>query len=135
IGEWSGTTKWVMQGMEGEGPMTMKNEWEGQFLKSATVTEADGVKMTELSLLGWNAKTKKFDSWTFTNFGATPRLEHGELEGDKLVMASEPWDVMGQKMEGRGTMTKKSATEILFILEFKMDGKWVKAAEGTYRKK
>jgi hypothetical protein len=135
LGEWSGTIKWVMPGMEGSGPMNLKNNWEGQFLKCSTVTEAEGMKMTEESYFGWNAEKKQYDCWTFTNFAPTPRRDSGHLTGDRLVMTSEPWEISGEKIEGRGTMTKNSPTELGFLLEFKMEGKWVKAAEGILKKK
>ncbi|MBX3119786.1 MAG: hypothetical protein KF784_12020 [Fimbriimonadaceae bacterium] len=136
IGDWSATVKMSMQGMDFETKYTMKNEFDGQFLKSTTLMDMMGAKMTESMYIGWNSTKKQYDSWAFTNFSPDPRIEHGTLTGDKMVMVSEPWNVGdGAPTIGRGTMTKKSATEIHFLLEFKEGDKWVKVGEGTFTKK
>lgn len=136
VGEWTGTIKMNMQGMEFESQSTMKNEFEGQFLKSASVMDMMGMKMTETMYMGWNAAKNRYESYAFSNFSPKPRIEYGTMEGDKMTMTSEPWEVGGEAPTvGRGTMTKKSDTEIHFILEFKEGDKWVKVGEGTYKKK
>lgn len=136
IGEWMGKVKWTMPGMAPtDEEMSFKNEWEGQFIKSSAVMSMSGQKMTETSFVGWNAKTKKYDSYTFTNFSPMPRIEHGEMDGDKFVFTSDPWDVGGMEMIGRASMVKKSDKEIAFVLEFKLGEKFEKVGEGTFKKK
>src|SRR5687767_12459664 len=67
IGEWSGKVKWSMMGMPPtEEETSFKNEWEGQFLKSTSVMTMSGMKMTEVSFIGWNPKTKAYDAYIFT---------------------------------------------------------------------
>ncbi len=134
MGDWSGTIKWTFPGMAGEGVMSFSNVWEGQFMKNSSSMDMNGQKSTEVGFLGWNAKTKQYDSWTFTSFAPTPRVEHGTLTGDKIVFLSEPWDVMGMAMESRAAVSKKGAAEIYFLLEFKMEGAWTKAGEGTFKR-
>lgn len=136
IGEWSGKVKWSMPGTPlTEEDMSFKNEWDGQFIKSTSVMSMSGQKMTETSFTGWNPKTKKYFAYTFTNFAPTPRVEHGEVDGDKFVFTSEPWEVGGMEMVGRALVAKKSDTEVGFVLEFKLGDKFEKVAEGTFRKK
>ncbi|SRR5581483_3736159 len=136
LGSWSGTLNWTAPDMQMSGTMTWKAEWENQFLKMTTVTEMSGMKMVETSYTGWNAKKKSYDSYTFTNFAPTPRIEHGTLTGDKFVSISEPWEVGGSPTPtvGRATLVKKSDTEATMILEFKEGEKWTKVAEGTFKK-
>jgi hypothetical protein len=136
IGKWSGKVKWTMPGMpEAEEAMSFTNTWDGQFLKSTSVMDMMGMKMTESSYLGWNPKEKRYESYTFTNFAPTPRIEHGEMKGENtMVFTSLPWDVGGMEMSSRATLVKKSDTEVSFVLEFKMGDKFEKAGEGTFKK-
>ncbi|HWP31474.1 MAG TPA: DUF1579 family protein [Fimbriimonadales bacterium] len=136
VGEWSGKMKWLMEGMEGEMDMTLKNEFEGQFLKTTSAMDMMGEKFTEVSFMGWDASKKRYSSWTFTNFAPLPRIEHGTMDGNKLVFISEPWLVMSEEPTvSRATLTKISDKEVSFTLEFKQEEKWEKVAEGTFKKK
>lgn len=135
IGSWEGNVKWLMPGMEGDSKMTFTNEREGHFVKSKSTSEMMGMKMTEIAYVGWNAKTGKFDSYTFTNFASTPRIEHGEVTGSKLVFVSEPWVTTSGTYTSRATMQSPSPDTIQFFLEFQEEGKWVKAAEGQFKRK
>lgn len=135
IGTWEGTVKWSMPGMEGDYKMVTTNEWSGQFMKSVSKTDAGGMQIEEIGYLGWDAKKKKYFMYTFTNFAATPRIEWGEEKAGVAVFLSEPWDVMGDTMESRATVTKKSDTEMAFMLEIKRGAEWSKVAEGSFKKK
>ena len=135
LGEWTGTMNWTEPGMEGEMSSSMKVEVEGQFYKTTASNKMGEMTMTEVSYMGWDPKDKKFVSWTFTNFAPTPRIERGTFEGDKFVSVSDPWEVMGRTIVGRGTMTKTSDTEATFVLEFKEGDDWMKVADGKMKKK
>lgn len=136
IGTWEGKVKWTMPGMEGESDMSWTNVMDGNFLKSSSTMDMMGQKVTETGYLGWDAKEGRFSMWTFTNFAHMPRVEHGKLDGDTMVMISEPWDAgMGEPMVSRATVVKKGDSEMGFTLEFKQGEQWVKAAEGTFKKK
>lgn len=134
VGKWTGTMKMTIQGSASEGEMTFVNAFDGNFIKTTSNSDMGGMTMTETSYLAWNAKTSKYVSYTFTNFAPMPRIEHGTLEGDKFVFLSEPWDVMGTTYESRATLTRKGTDQIVLLLEFKQDGKWEKAGEGTFKK-
>lgn len=135
LGEWTSTVKWTYQ-MEMDVPYTVKCEWDGQFLKSTSKMDLMGMAMTQTAYYGWDAAAKKYRGWTFTNFSPEPRIESGTVSGDTLVMISEPWNVgTGELVVGRMTLTKKGATELHVVLEFKEGDKWVNAAEGTFKKK
>jgi len=136
VGEWNGKWKWLMEGMEGDVVMTLKNEFEGQFLKTTSSMDMMGAKFNEVGFIGWDSSKKRYSSWTFTNFAPLPRIEHGSFEGNKFVFISEPWTVTPEEtVVSRATLTKTSDNEISFLLEFKQDEKWEKVAEGTFKKK
>ncbi len=135
VGEWSGKVDWTYM-MEAEVPYTVKCEWEGQFLKHTSKMDMMGMMFTETAYYGWDAASKKYRGWTFTNFSPDPRLEAGTLTGDTLVMTSEPWNTgEGELVVGRATITKKGADELHFLLEFKEGETWTKGGEGTFKKK
>ena len=135
IGEWSGSMNWTMPGMEGENRGTMKAEWEGNFLKTTGASDMMGMSMTEASYTAWDAKEKKYVTWTFANFAPMPRIERGTLNGDTIVFVSEPWETDFGTSVSRATITRKGDSEIRLLLEFKEDDSWVKVADGIYKKK
>lgn len=137
VGEWTSTSKWTMPGME---PMdvtsSFKADWDGQFLRQTSVADFGGfMKMTETMYLGYDAGKGEYFSWAFTNFAPSPRIEHGKLTGDTLVMVCDAWDVMGEVSSSRATLTKVGNDELKFKLEFKEDDKWATVTEGVYRRK
>lgn len=137
-GTWSGKVKFTMAGTpDMDADQTMTIEEDGQFLKAVTLTEMMGMKMKETTYMGWNADKKLYSAHTFTNFSPEPRVEWGTIEGDVWTMTSEPWKVGGQPepTTGRVTLTRKSDTEMAFLLEFKEGDKWSKVAEGKLTKK
>ena len=86
--------------------------------------------------MAWDAKEKKFVSWTFTNYAPMPRVDKGTMTGNTFVSISEPWDAPGMEgTVGRFTMIKKSDSEMTFVLEFKEGDSWSKVADGGYKKK
>jgi Protein of unknown function (DUF1579) len=136
VGEWTTKSKWTMPGME---PMdvasSFKAEWDGQFLKQVASSEFVGfMKMTETMMLGYDASKGEYVSYAFTNFAPTPRIEHGKLTGDVLVMVCDSWDVMGSVSTSRSTLTKLSNDEAKFKLEFKEGDKWSVVTEGVYKR-
>ena len=135
VGDWVTNMKWLQPGAEMEMPGTMKVEWDGQFLKTSSVMEAGPMKMTETQYLGWDAKSKKYVGYTFTNFAPTPRIERGDYDGTKLVGVSDPWDAPGMpNIIGRGMIVRKNDNEGTFTLEFKNGDTWTKVAKGTYKR-
>ena len=137
IGKWSGNVKWSIPGTpETEAPMDYECTWDGNFIKSSSTMEMAGMgKMTETGYLGWDAKNSKYVMYVFTNFSHDPRIERGTLDGNKLLMVSDPFNVQGQDIVGRATQTRKDDGSVHFLLEFKMGEEWAKVAEGTFKKK
>ena len=136
VGSWSGNVKWTMPGMEGDSTMTWKAEWEGPFLKSTSVMVVGGEKMTETSFMTYDVGSKKYVIWTFTNMSINPRIERGTLEGNSMVMVSDPWDIgMGEPSVSRATLKKISDKECTFALEFMMGADWAPVSTGTFKKK
>lgn len=136
LGTWEGNVKWSMPGMDDEMTMAWTSVMDGNFMKSTSTMDMMGQKVTETGYLTWDAKQSRYSYWTFTNFAHMPRVEHGTLDGDKMVMISEPWDAgMGEATVSRATVAKKGDTELTFLLEFKQGETWNKVAEGTFKKK
>lgn len=137
LGEWTGKWTWHIPGMEGEMTMTLKNEYEGHFIKKTSVMTMEGMTSKEACYMGWDASKRRFSCWTFTDFAPTPRIEHATMDGDKLIFISEPWDVGMPEgpIVSRATLTKKSDKEIVFLVEFKQGENWTKAADGSFKKK
>lgn len=136
LGKWSGNMHWTMEGSEMDSTMTYENTVDGQFIRSTSVMDIMGMKMTESGFTGWDEKAKAYKSWTFTNFGNLPRTETGKLDGDTLVFTSDPWQTLmsPEPTVSRTTMKKVSDSEVKFILEFQQNGKFEKVGEGTFKK-
>lgn len=135
-GEWTGTFKMTMEGSTMEMTSWMKVSMEGQFMKFESTNEWGGMKMTEVGFLGWNASTKKYGMWTFTNMSPEPRIESGAINAGKLVMTSQPWTVMeGMTMTSRVTLWESAPGKQDFKMEFQQDGKWVDVGGGQLTKK
>ena len=135
LGTWKGDFNWVQEGMKSEGTMTYTSVMDGQFQRTTSVIEMMGMKMTESSFMGWDAKKKKYFMYTFSNFSPMPRIDWGDLVGDKMVLISEPWDTgQGEPTISRGTMSKDGADSASLLLEFKIAGKWTKVGEGKFKR-
>lgn len=136
VGTWEGNMSMDMEGMKMESKTTMKCVMEGMFLRQDFVMEAQGMKMTEVGYLGWDAEKKKYCMYTFASWAPTPRIEWGEIKGNDFVSISEPWaSGMPEKTVSRATLKKVSDREVSFLLEFKMGDKWTKVGTGTFKKK
>jgi hypothetical protein len=135
VGKWSGSIHWTEPGTpEMDVMTTLVIDLEGQFLREKMTQEMMGLPITETAYMGWNEKEKRYDCWAFSNFAASPRIEHGTIDGKKWVFESEPWAVMGQSVVGRSTVVMVSDTDMRMTLEFKMGDNWAKVAEGTLKK-
>lgn len=136
LGNWSGNVKWTMPGMSGDAIMKFKGSMEGMFQKQISDTTMQGQTTTEVGYIGYDPKKKAFTSWTFTNFAPTPRVEHIMVGTGKLVFLSEPWDVgmPGGPTHSRATLTRRGASRVDFVLEFRQGKKWSKVASGSFTK-
>lgn len=89
-----------------------------------------------LLLVTYDTDSKKFLGWWYDSAGSRPMEMSGGFEGEKLVMTSLPSNAPG--MEGavfRSTFSKKSASEVSFLLESKMGDQWMTFIVGSYKKK
>jgi hypothetical protein len=136
LGEWTTKTSFTMPEM---GPMnvtmTVKCDYDGQFLRQTVINDFDGIKMTETFYLGYDEATKKYVSYAFTNFAPTPRIERGTMTGDVMTMVSDPWTAGGMTHVSRATQTKLNNDTMKLKLEFQVDGKWVTAMDATISRK
>lgn len=134
VGKWTGTGKMSMQGMEADVTMTWTTSYEGQFLKTVGVNDYGMIKIEETMYIGWNAAKKGYTAWAFSNVSPDPRIEHGTIDGNKIVMTSEPWTVMGTTAVGRGTLERKDDKTVVMTLEFKEGDTWVPASKVELKK-
>lgn len=128
VGEWHGSF----------GPMkgVLVNEWveNGRFLKSTlNLSGAEG-PFTETSFLGWDPKKRKYRAWNFNAMSALPRIEEGTLEGEELVLISEPWDAGPMAVVSKGTTRRINETEVTVKVEVRQGDRWLPMYTGTFRK-
>lgn len=132
IGDWTSKATFTMPEMPPmDVTMTIRCEYDGQFLKQTVVNDFAGMKMTETFYLGWDPTTKKYVSYAFTNFASTPRIERGTMTGDVLTMVSDPWTVDGTTHVSRAIQTKTGTDSMRLKLEFQVEGKWAPAMDAT----
>jgi len=124
VGTWAGNGKIAFGGHEVEITSTMTISFEGQFLKEVSADRSAGSTLTKTTMTGWDPKSSQFVSYTFTNMAPTARIAHGKVEGDTLVMVSDPWEAEGFTSVSRETMSKISDTKLGVKLELKTGDKW-----------
>lgn len=129
VGTWTGEAKFNFGGMELDVRTKMTVSYEGQFLRSVSLNDYGMIQATETMYLGWDAARGEYVSWSFSNMAPLPRIERGKLEGDKLVMVSDPWGIMGQDVVSRGTIAKISDSKASLMLEMKAGDSWEQATE------
>lgn len=128
IGKWKGSGSMALQGMEMSFTTEMTNSYEGQFLKSVSIIDYGMIQVTETMFTGYDQGKGGYFSYAFTNVSPKPRIEFGKLEGDTLMMVSDPWEIMGQSVSSRAKMKKVSDTKATFVIDFKMGETWEQAS-------
>ena len=135
-GVWEGKMDMSIQGMDMTQVGTMTISTDGMFKKIVSLSEVMGIKMVETSYLGWDASTKKYTMYTFTNWVPTPRIERGTMDASKAVFISDPWLVEGMEpTTSRITMDYPDKKTIKMTMEFKEGDKWSPVGSGSYTKK
>lgn len=140
VGDFEGQNKFFEpDGSSKSSPATIKASMAvgGRFLSWGYKGNMPGFGDVEgLLLMTYDADSKKFLGWWYDNAGSRPMEMSGGFEGVKLVMTSLPSNAPG--MEGavfRSTFSKKSATEVAFLLESKMGDQWMTFIDGSYKKR
>jgi len=129
VGTWTGSGKISFGSQEVAITTTMTVSFDGQFLKTVSTDKSGGFTMTKTVMVGWDAKKNQYDSYTFTNMAPKARIAHGKMDGNKLVMESEPWEAEGMTAVARETMSKISDTKTGLMMEFKNGEKWDKGMD------
>ncbi len=135
VGTWTGSGKISFGGQETEIISTMTVDFDGQFLKLASVDDSHGFKMTKTVMIGWDAKKSQYISHSFTNLSPTARVAHGKIEGAKVVLISDPWEAGGRTAVARETLSKISDSKVGVMMEFKNGEKWDKGMDFVLSKK
>jgi hypothetical protein len=135
VGTWSASGKIAFGGRETAITSTVTSSFDGQFLKLTSVDKSGGYTMTKTEMIGWDAAKSEYVSYTFTNMAPKARIAHGKMDGNKLVMVSEPWQAEGMTSVARETMSKISDTKFGSMLEMKSGAKWVKGMDFVLTKK
>lgn len=126
VGTWSGSGKIAFGGHETEITSTITASFDGEFLKTVSADKSAGFTLTKTAMIGWDAAKGEYLCYTFTNISPSARIEHGKLEGNKLVMVSEPWEAEGMKLVGRETISKITDSQYGLVLEAKIGDEWEK---------
>ena len=93
-----------------------------------------GMKMVERSFVCWNEAKETFTMYTFADFAALPRIEHGKVKDGVWTTLSEPWAVPGMdNVVSRSTVTIKG-DKLVMTVEFKNGDKWDPVGTGSYTK-
>jgi hypothetical protein len=136
IGSWRGEGEFVSEGK----PQKAVTEWtfraEGNHLRQEGTIHLQGMKMEESRAFGWDARRKRFWSYTLVEPFPTPRVEWGTYKLGELVWLSDPWDIGAAEgpVESRATTTRDGAA-LRFRIEVKGKVGWEKVAEGRFSKK
>ncbi len=134
LGVWTGTVKWFQGGIEGQMQASMTNSMDGPFMKTTGEFLMGQMKMTETAFTWWDKKAKLYKTQAYASFADQPRTESGTFKNNTMVMTSEPWDFGMGPTRTRATLTMKSGGTMSFLLEFELNKKWEKSAEGTLTK-
>lgn len=135
IGSWRGEVEFVSDGK----PQKALTEWtfrtEGNHLRQVGTVDLAGMKIAETRAFGWDARRKRFWSYTLVEPFPTPRVEWGNYRLGELVWLSEPWDIGAAEgpVESRATTTRDGAA-LRFRIEVKRKAGWEKVAEGRFTK-
>lgn len=135
LGEWTGKMNMDMMGSKFESVQNVKCEWDGKFMKTTSVMDVMGMKMTESMYMGYDPKTKKYTTHSFTNFSPYPRIETGELVGNKFVSISQLWEVDGMAPTTSRATLWLEGKALKMTLEFKEGDKWTVVGSGSMTKK
>lgn len=135
VGTWSGSGNISFGGHAVAITSTMTVSFDGQFLKTVSVDESSGSKLTKTSMLGWDAAKGQYISYSFTNIAPVPRIANGKMEGGKLVMVSDPWKAEGMTAVDRETMSKISDTKCGLVIELQEGDQWDKEMDFVLTKK
>lgn len=135
VGTWTGSGKIAFGGNETQITSESTVAFDGQFLRITSVDKSSGFAMTKTEMIGWDPGKSEYVSYTFTNIAPKARIAHGKMEGDKLVMVTEPWEAEGMTAVARETLYKVSDTKTGLTMEFKNGDKWIKGMDFVLAKK
>lgn len=131
VGEWRGEVEYESEGKKSKSAIQWMIRPEGNYLRQETRVDIPGMKIVESRAFGWDARRKRFWSFTLADPFPTPRVEWGTYKLGELVWLSDPWDVGAAEgpVESRATTTRDGAA-----LKFRVDAKrgavWEKIVEG-----
>lgn len=133
-GTWSGSASMSFGGIDLEVTSKMTVSMDGQFVKVVSTNDYGMIQATETMFVGYDASKAAYISYAFTNMSPMPRRETGKFVGESFETVSDPWEIMGQAMVSKTTLTKVSESKLTFKLELKAGDAWEKATEMTMTK-
>lgn len=138
IGEWSGkeTYHFEQTPTQGDAKVSSKMALGGRYVHSMHEMNVGETKMEGMHMLTYDPDEKKWKGFWFDSTASGMMEMNGTVKDGVLEMISEPTAMPGtaEKMIMRATWTKKSDTEMTFLLEMKQGESWGKMIEGTYKK-
>lgn len=135
VGTWSASGKIAFGGQETQIDSTLTASFDGQFLKIVSSDKSSQYTLTKTAMIGWDAAKSEYVSYTFTNMAPKARIAHGKMDGNKLVMITEPWEAEGMTMVARETLSKLPDSKLGSMLEMKNGEKWLTGMDFVLTKK
>lgn len=99
-----------------------------------TKTEMNPMPYAVKAYWGYDAASKKIVAGSVDSMGGYATQDTPGWTGDSLVFDGVQ-HAGGMTSKARDTFMKKSATEVMHMFEMESDGKWMKLAEETCKKK
>jgi hypothetical protein len=115
------TDKWIMNGA-----------WL-QFNYDGMKTKADPKPMAAYGFMGWDAEKKNFAMGGVCSDGCYSTESSPGWENDVMIFTG-PNHMGGMTVTGRDEFHKISASELKYVYQVEMNGKWQKAMEETCKK-
>ena len=91
--------------------------------------------MEGITYTSYDSDAKLYRGYGFEDTSPQVREESGTVDGNKLVMTTKPWAVMGQPAVPYRTTFALKGEDIHMLLEVKTGDDWTKLGEATFKKK
>jgi hypothetical protein len=135
-GDWAGKQNFNTDGgpaMVGDATNSISMGIAGKYLCETLSTTLPGRKPTDTRhFISFDKQSGKYTAWWFNDTSFHPTLLTGELNGNKLVLMSEP---SGPGPVLRATYESPTPDKLTFHLEMKSGDSWTSLFVTTYLKK
>lgn len=139
VGKWVGQMEFVFgaKGLVAEVVTTTTPAVGGRYIEERLRVSLPGRPESEtLHMLSYDERENLFKAWWFNDTMVGPLTLHGSMQGDKLVLTSDPTHGAGvPNTVFRVTYTNISADEFTYEMEFNRGTEWTKQFKAKYVRK